>query len=107
MTEDIGSDKHKRPSQEIEVAIIKERLREAAKRDEALLSSNAEIVKSINEMKLILNEGKHRMNALETLQDETSTRITVLEQDKRGPIAIIMATLSAIGAGVAAWIGVK
>jgi hypothetical protein len=106
MTEDIGSDAHRRPpSQEIEVAVIKERLREAGRRDELLLRSNDEVKTAVHEIKLMLVKGEGRMAALETSQDDTTTRILTLENDKKGPVAIILATLSALGAGIAAYFG--
>lgn len=109
MTEEIGSDKHKRPSSaEIEVAVIKERLREAGKRDEILLRSNDEVKTAVNEIKLLLEAGKHRMNALETIQDETTTRLLTLENDKRSTAGIIAGTISALGTiATAIWVALK
>lgn len=105
MTEsDIGSDKYK-SSPEIKLAILEERMKEARERDRVLIASNSEVVKAVNEIKLILEAGKHRMNALETIQDETTARLLAVENDKRGPVAIILSTLSAIGTGIAAYFG--
>lgn len=105
MTQDIGSGPHKRPSQQVEVtlAILQERMREAGRRDEVLLKSQAEVVSAISDIKLLLVKGEARMNAIATLQDDTTERLKLLEADKRGPVAIIMAIASGIGAGAVAW----
>lgn len=113
MTEDIGSDKHKRqPSQEIEVAVIKERLREAGKRDELILSTLTAIKEEQAKQGTMLALGNQRFDAIEELQEDTSTRIVALdarvvavETDKRGPIALIFSTLAAIAGGIGAYFG--
>src|SRR3954470_17825987 len=78
MTEDIGSDAAKRP-QAVEIAILKERIREAARRDEALIKAQAEMVKSVNEILLMMRDGNARMGAIETLQEDTTNRLVILE----------------------------
>lgn len=104
MTEEVGSDKH-RSNPEIKMAILEERMKEARERDRVLLASNAEVKEAVNEIKTMLALGEQRMKAIETSQEDTTTRILVLENDKRGPVAIILATVSAIGTGIAAYFG--
>lgn len=107
MTEDIGSDAAKRP-QEVEIALLKERIREAGKRD-------AEIIRALNEIRneqtrqaTMLALGNQRFDAIEGKQSDTTERLILIENDKRGPVALIFGTISAIGtSAVAIWMGFK
>ena len=105
MTEEIGSDKH-RSNPEIKMAILEERMKEARERDRILLESNAKVLQAVNEITTKLALGEQRMKAIETSQEDTTTRVLALENDKKGPVAIILATLSALGAGIAAYFGI-
>lgn len=104
MTDNIGSDKH-RSSPEIKMAILEERMKEARERDRVLLESNAKVLQAVNEINTKLALGEQRMKAIETSQEDSTSRILVLENDKRGPVAIILATVSAIWSGIAAYFG--
>lgn len=99
MTEsDIGSDKYK-SSPEIKLAILEERMKEARERDRVLLQSNNEVKEAVTSIKTMLALGEQRMKAIETSQEDTTTRILAIENDKRtvvgfwGTIANAMAVI--------------
>lgn len=107
MTEDIGSDKH-RSNPEIKMAVLEERMKEARERDRALLASNAEVKDAVNDIKLMLAKGEMRMKAIETSQEDTTTRILVLENDKRSTAGIVAGTISALGTiATVIWVALK
>jgi len=98
----------RKSSPEIKLAVLEERMKEARERDRILLDSNAKVVEAIGDMKVLLEAGKHRMNALETIQDETTTRLLVLEKDKRSAAGLIAGTVSAIGSiATAIYVAIK
>lgn len=107
MTEDIGSDAAKRP-QEVEIALLKERIRESYKRDAQIMSRLDEIKAEQIRQATMLALGNQRFDAIEESQDETTERLLLIENDKRGPVALIFGTISAIGvAAVAIWTGFR
>ncbi len=88
MTEDIGSNAHRRPSSaDIDMAermaVIKERQRQADARD-VVMSTQLDIIIS-------------KLSAIQTALKKS------VEDDKRSPLAIVLATLSALGAGAVAF----
>jgi hypothetical protein len=95
MTEDIGSDSHRRPSQpEIKMAVMEERLKEARSRDATIMT----------QLDILIGkclEAKHD-DTTEAIKAITG-RVDAIEQDKRSVTAIIMATISSIAAGATAW----
>jgi hypothetical protein len=113
MTEDIGSDKHKRPSSaEIDtaekMAVMRERIARAKERDEEILRTLRDIQDEQARQGTMLALGNQRFDAIEATQEDTSTRIIALESDKRGPVAIILGTVSGIGtAATAIWVAIK
>ena len=107
MTEDIGSDAAKRPH-EVEIALLKERIRESYKRDAQILSTLGEIKNEQIRQATMLALGNQRFDAIEESQEDTTARLLLIENDKRGPVALIFGTISAIGvAVVAVWTGLK
>lgn len=82
MTEEVGSDKH-RSNPEIKLAILEERMKEARERDRVLLQSNNEVKEAVTSIKTMLALGEQRMKAIETSQEDTTTRILAIENDKR------------------------
>lgn len=83
MTEDIGSDKHKRPSSaEIDaaekMAVMRERLSQAKARDEEILKTLKDIQKEQSEQGKMLALGNVRFKSIEDKQDETTTALTGL-----------------------------
>lgn len=107
MTEEIGSDKH-RSSPEIKMAVLEERMREARERDRVLLASNAEVKEAVNEIKLMLAKGEMRMHAMETSQEDSTSRILNLENDKRSIAAIVTSTITALGTiATVVWVAIK
>ena len=107
MTEDIGSDAAKRP-QEIEIALLKERMREASKRDAQIMARLDDIKAEQIRQATMLALGNQRFDAIEESQEDTTARLLLIENDKRGPVALIFGTISAIGVAiVAVWTGLK
>lgn len=113
MTEsDIGSDKHKRPSSaEIEVAermaIMRERIRQSDARDVAMSTKMDLIIGKLSQIETNLALGNQRFDKIEedhkSLKDDTTDRLNAIEADKRGPVAIVLSVLSALGSGATAW----
>ena len=107
MTEDIGSDAHKRPH-DVEIALLKERIRESYKRDAQIMARLDEIKAEQIRQATMLALGNQRFDAIEENQEDTIDRLLLIENDKRGPVALIFGTISAIGtAVVAVWMGMK
>lgn len=105
--DDIGSDAARRP-QEVEIALLKERIREASKRDGEILRALEEIRLEQTRQATMLALGNQRFDAIEGRQDETTERLVLVENDKRGPVALIFGTISAIGtSAVAIWMGFR
>ena len=113
MTEEIGSGSQKRPSQpEIKIALLEERLREAAKRDSIIAGQLAMMVSTLSRMETSLALGEQRMNQIDEHLKSTDTDLTTLktsvESDKRGPVALILGTISGLGtAATAIWMAIK
>jgi len=113
MTEDIGSDKHKRPSSaEIDtaekMAVMRERIAQAKARDEEIMRTLKEIQLSQAQTNTLMALGNQRFDAIEAAQNESSTRITVLENDKRSTAGIITGATSVLGtAATAIWVAIK
>jgi len=111
MTEsDIGSDKHKRPSSaEIDtaerLAVMRERISQAKARDEEIMQTLKEIQAAQAQTNTLMALGNQRFDAIEEAQEDTTARLLIVENDKRGPFAVVLATLSAIGTGIAAYFG--
>lgn len=123
MTQDIGSGNHKRPSSaDIEtaekMAVMRERLANAKARDEEIMRTLSAIQKEQAQTNILLALGNQRFDAIEashkSFKEDTTTRldaiessankrIEALEADKRGPVAIVLSVLSALGSGATAW----
>ena len=83
MTEDIGSDKHKRPSSaEIEVAerlaIMRERIKQADARDITMSAQLDIIIGKISKVETSLMLGERRFTDLEAVQKDTTESIKVI-----------------------------
>lgn len=114
MTEsEIGSDKHKRPSSaEIDaaekMAVMRERISQAKARDLEILSTLEEIRAEQQRQGTMLALGNQRFDAIEAEQEDTSTRITALENDKRSTAGVVTGTVSALGTiATAIWVALK
>jgi hypothetical protein len=108
MNEDIGSDAHKRPSQpEIKMAVMEERLKEARIRDATILTQLDILIGKMSKIETGMAIGDRRMNEIDKHLESTDTSLEALkksvEDDKRSPLAIVLATISALGAGAVAW----
>lgn len=91
------TEEHRRPSSaEIDVATL--RAKHSALSED--VHEIKELVKQIHakqsEIAGDLKLGAHRFNSVET-------RLDSLEGDKKGPVAMILAILSGLGAGATAW----
>lgn len=128
MTEEIPSDRHRKnpSSAEIEVAermaVIKERLRHADSRDTIMSTQLDIIIGKLSKIETGMAVGERRMNeidkhlentdtALEALKVATATSIEAIkktvDEDKRGPVAIILSTLGALAGGLGAYFGIS
>ncbi len=92
MTEDIGSDAHKRP-QEIEIALLKERAREASKRDTIILAQLDIVISKCSKMEVSLALGEREFEALNAKYNDTTDRLDIIEAElkaatKRDPVAL-------------------
>lgn len=113
MTEEIGSDKHKRPSSaEIDtaekMAVMRERIARAKERDEEIMRTLKEIQAAQAQTNTLMALGNQRFDLIEEAQEDTSTRIMALENDKRSPVAIVIGVLSGLGTtATAIWLAIK
>jgi hypothetical protein len=110
MTEsDIGSDKHKRPSSaDIDIAVLKERYRESARRDETIMSQLDTIIGKLSLVERGMAVGEQRFDRIEenvtSVRQQTTAaiaavtgRVDAIEADKRGVAGIVAGVLSFIG----------
>ncbi len=110
MTEsDIGSDKHKRPSSaDIDnaekYAVLRERVAQAKARDIEIMTALKEIKEEQARQGIMLALGNQRFDSIESTQVDTTARLTAVEADKRGPVAIVIGTLAALASGATAWL---
>lgn len=117
MTEDIGSDKHKRPSSaEIEVAermaVMRERIRQSDARDLAMNGKMDIIIGKLSQIETNLALGNQRFDKIEdnakALKEDTTTRLSAIEADRRSTAGIIAGTISGIGTvATAIWVAIK
>ena len=104
MTNDLGTNIHKRPSSaDIDIAILKERHHESVKRDEQLFGILYDIQSQQQEMKTMLEVGNRRFLEIERRQIVGEVRIDTIEADKRSLLAMVASGLAAVGAGATAW----
>ena len=98
MTEEIGSDKHKRPSSaDIEaaekMAVMRERLANAKARDEEIMRTLSAIQKEQAQTNILLALGNQRFDAIEqshkSFKEDTTTRLEAIEADRRSTGAIV------------------
>lgn len=101
MTEDIGSDAAKRP-QEVEIAIMKERVREAAKRDATIMVQLDIILSKISKVETGILIGERRFDAIEEKHSETTDSLRMVI----GRVDAIEASGSAITNKVLGGVGV-
>ncbi len=118
MTEEIGSDKHSKHSSQ-EIAVFAERMRsyerrekEASTRDQLILETLSKINQSLNGVTTQLAVGQVRMDQIDTHLESTDTTVenlrAVVEGDRRGPVALILGTISGLGtAATAIWVALK
>jgi hypothetical protein len=114
MTEEIGSDRHTKHSSQ-EIAVFAERMRnyerrekEASVRDQLVLETLSKINATLGGISTQLAVGQIRMDQIDAHIEATDTTVTelraIIEGDKRSPVAIVLATLSALAAGAVAWL---
>ena len=88
----------------IDIALLKERHRESIKRDEQIMDALMDIQTKQHEMLTLLALGESRFKTLEVAQASSALRLDAVEADKRGPVAVILATLAALATGATAWL---
>lgn len=126
MTQDIGSDRHRRPSSpEIDIVRLKERhsalssdfsdYKEMWRENTKMQTTqNDIIIDKLSKIERELALGTQRFEKIErdqnkNMADTTESikaitgRVEAVEADKRGPVAIVLATVTAIGSGVVAY----
>lgn len=118
MTEDIPSDRHTKHSSQ-EIAVFHERMKnyerrekEAAARDQLILETLNKINATLGGVDTKLAVGQVRMDQIDQHLEHTDTTVSnlqaIIESDRRGPVALILGTLSGIGtAATAIWVGIK
>ncbi len=118
MTEDIGSDRHAKHSSQ-EIAVFSERMRnyerrekEAAARDQLILETLGAIKETMAAIKTQLALGDQRMNQIDAHIENTDTTVSnlqsIIEGDRRSPVALVLGTLSGLGtAATAIWVAIK
>jgi hypothetical protein len=97
MTNDIGSDSAPQP-QEVEMAILKERAREARIRDKAILEAMKDIKEEQDKQGIMLALGNQRFDAIEATQEDTTDRLVAIEADKRGVAGIVAGVVAGLAA---------
>ena len=116
MTEsDIGSDRHTKHSSQ-EVAVFHERMKnyerrekEATVRDQLILDTLGSIRNTLATINTQLAVGELKMEQIDRHLEHTDTTVSnlqaVIENDRRGPVALILGTLSGLGtAATAIWV---
>ncbi len=114
MTEDIGSDASKRPH-EVEIALMKQRIRASESRDTKMVETLDEIVDKLSKIETSLALGGQRMDQIDEHLKSTdknvttiATEVSAIHEDKRSAGALIAGVLSFIGtAATAIWVGFK
>lgn len=82
MTQDIGSDAHKRPP-EVKMAIMEERLREARERDRVIISQLDTLLAKVSKVETGMAVGEREFAALKTAQQETTDRLDIIEDESK------------------------
>lgn len=112
MTEEIGSDAKKRPH-EVEIAILKERARESAKHDTAIMVQLDIIISKISRVETSLIIGERRFEAIEGKHKEATDhlrlladRMDAIEKQGAGVSNKILGGVGVLGflAAAAAWV---
>ena len=118
MTEEIPSDRHTKHSSQ-EIAVFHERMKnyerdrkEANARDQLILDTLGSIRSTLATINTQLAVGELKMEQIDKHLEHTDTTVSnlqaVIESDRRGPVALILGTLSGIGtAATAIWVGIK
>ncbi len=118
MTEDIGSDRHKRPSNaEIDVteklAIMRERMANAKQLNEKIVTQLDIVISKISHVETSLMLGQERFRAIEGRATDTSrdlesirSRLSTMENASAGIANKILGGIGVLGflAGAATWI---
>lgn len=112
MTEEIGSDAGKRP-QEVEIAILKERVREAGKRDATIMVQLDIILSKISKVETGMIIGERRFDAIEDRHRETTdslnaviSRVDAIEASAAGVANRVIGGAGVVGflVAAAAWV---
>lgn len=108
MTEEIGSDKHKRPSTaEIDMAVYKDRLKRMDADQTRLEEKMDAALKVLSQIETNLALGNQRFDAIEashkSLKEDTTSRLEAIEADRRSTGAIVGTTINSIATLVIGW----
>ena len=114
MTEDTGSDAAKRPH-EVEIALLKERIRTSERRDSAMAATLSTIADKLSKIETSLALGGQRMDQIDTHLESTDknlaavvTEVAAINSDKRAATGLVASVISFIGtAATAVWVGMK
>ena len=118
MTEEIPSDRHTKHSSQ-EIAVFAERMKnyerrekEAQVRDQLILETLSKINQTLAGVDTKLAVGSVRMDQIDDHLENTDTTVAnlqaVIESDRKGPVGIILGTLSGLGtAATAIWVAIK
>lgn len=89
------------------MAVYKDRLKRMDGDQERLENKIDSALTVLSEIKTNLALGNQRFDKIEadakSLKEDTTTRLNAIEADKRGPVAIVLSVLSALGSGATAW----
>lgn len=111
MTEQIPSDKH-RSNPEIKMAVMEERLRHAAKRDETIIYQLDTLLGKVSKVETSLLLGEQRFKSIEEVQGDTSTalkgitgRVDAIEKKQDGNANKVVGGVAVVGffASIAGW----
>lgn len=108
MTEEIGSDKHKRPSTaEIDMAVYKDRLKRMDADQQRMEEKMDAALKVLSQIETNLALGNQRFDKIEndakSLKEDTTARLEAIEADRRSTGAIIGTTINSIAVAVIGW----
>lgn len=108
MTQEIGSDKHRRPSTaEIDMAVYKDRLKRMDADQERLENKMDAALKVLSQIETNLALGNQRFDKIESdaksLKEDTTSRLEAIESDRRSTGAIVGTTINSIAVAVIGW----
>lgn len=89
------------------MAVYKDRVKRMDDDQERLENKIDAALNVLGEIKTNLALGNQRFDKIEAaakeFKDDTTARLNAIEADKRGPVALVLSVLSALGSGATAW----